>query len=386
MRRSGKTNILYGLFKSAKQAAFYLDFEDERLIDFKTEDFERLRESILELHPELIGKPYSLLLDEVQIIPGWEKFCRRLVERENVEVIVSGSSSKVIPENIHTELRGRSWGIEVFPFSFAEYLQLKNVDFQDPRIFHGDLSIQLKQRLTEYLQWGGFPEVLLLEDPAAKQKLLQEYMQAMFFKDIVEKYQITNIALLGRLLDKLFTSYSTKMSLLAFYKQYKQSLPFSKDLLYAYYKHLLDSMLIQEIHINTESSYKKNRNPAKHYLVDIGLARRSTANDWGRRLENIVFMELCRRQYAVSYFFETKECDFIATAPDGTVLPLQVTWELNASNREREVEGLTAACQRFDCPEGLLLTQDHPSETTLKNTNIKIMPAWEWLLQTADPR
>ncbi|MCK4309223.1 MAG: ATP-binding protein [Candidatus Atribacteria bacterium] len=238
VRRSGKTYILYDLFKKCKSQALYIDFEDERLTDFETKDFEVLKEVFLELNPHLIGKELVFLFDEIQNIEGWEKYCRRIVEREKIKVFVTGSSSRIMPMEIHTSLT---------PFSFREYLHLKGMNIKDENIIYGSKKALIKKYFSEYIKWGGFPEVSLLKLDLEKRKVIKEYLEAMFFKDLVERFNITNIHLLKALTEKLFSSFSTKLSLTAFYKQYQQKFPFSKDTLFSYYNYFLESMLIFEI-------------------------------------------------------------------------------------------------------------------------------------------
>jgi len=180
VRRSGKTHILFDLFKKHKDRSLYLDFEDERLIDFEVKDFEGLKDIFLELKPELVDKELIFLFDEIQNIRGWERYCRRLVERENVKVFVSGSSSRVMPLEIHTSLRGRAWSTEVTPFSFREHLHLKGINIKDKKIIYGSKKALIKKYFTEYLKWGGFPEVSLLKSDFEKRKVIKEYIEAMF--------------------------------------------------------------------------------------------------------------------------------------------------------------------------------------------------------------
>jgi len=234
VRRSGKTFILYDFFKRYRDRSLYIDFEDERLAGFQLKDFELLRSSFLELKPELINRETVFLLDEIQHVAGWEKFCRRAVERENIKVFLSGSASRMMPFEIHTALRGRAWSMEVLPFSFKEYLGARNRDVHDNGLVHGTRSILVKNHFSEYLRWGGFPEVSLMESEFEKIKLLREYFSAMFFRDLIERFAIKNIPLLESLTDKLFTSFATKLSLNSFYKQYKDKFPFSKDMLFKY--------------------------------------------------------------------------------------------------------------------------------------------------------
>lgn len=380
VRRSGKTFILFDIFKKHKNNSVYIDFEDDRLNNFRLKDFEDLKESILELKPRLIGKKIVFLFDEIQNVKGWEKFCRRAAEMENDAVFVTGSSSRIMPYEINTSLRGRSWSIEVSPFSFTEYLHAKSIDTNKNSIFYGKDKFIVKKHFNDYISWGGFPEVLFTRSEFEKRKILKEYLNAMFFKDLVERYKITNIHLLEALLDKLFSSFSTKISLTSFYKQYKDKFPFSKDLLFKYYKYILNSMLIFEMRKFSESTYKRRRSPSKIYLVDIGLSKSFTSQNIGRRLENLVFLELKRRSYEIFYLEGDKECDFIAIKT-GEFLPVQVTYELNKENWNREIGGIVEACNLLDKREGTIITYDEEKKLNVENISINIIPAWKWMIK-----
>ncbi|MFH0807680.1 MAG: ATP-binding protein [Elusimicrobiota bacterium] len=381
VRRCGKTHILYDLFLKNKDNSFYMDFEDERLQGFKLEDFENLRESFFEIKPNLINKEINLFLDEVHNIPGWEKFARRMVEKENARIFVTGSSSKIMPREIQTSLRGRSWSIEVNTFSFLESLSIKNVKLEKHPALSSSLKLHIKNYFNDYLHWGGFPEVLLLSDDYEKGKILNEYMEAMFFKDLVERFNVSNTRLLSMLMETLFSSFAAKFSLTSFYKKNKQNLPFSKDTLFAYYKHFLESMLVYEVRIFSESSYKRQRNPSKLYLADLGLCKRTASADLGRMLENLVFLNLRKNNREVYYFSEINECDFIVKDYKGLFTSFQVTHELSDNNRARELDGLVSACERLKLKEGLLLTSGQEDSITYKKHKVKILPVWKWLIQ-----
>jgi len=381
VRRSGKTYVLYDLFKKHKTRALYIDFEDERLSEFDIKDFELLKEVFLELKPQLIGKELIFLFDEIQNIEGWEKYCRRIVERERIRVFLTGSSSKIMPMEIHTSLRGRAWSIEITPFSFREYLQLKGYDFKENNIFYGSTKSLVKKYFSEYMKWGGFPEVALLRTELEKRKVIKEYLNAMFFKDLVERFNITNVQLLKAITEKLFSSFSTKISLTAFYKQYKGKFPFSKDTLFSYYNNLLESMLIFETRKYSEYSYKRLRNPAKIYLADTGICKKVTSSDLGRVLENLVFWGLRKKCEDIFYFREKRECDFVIKDIKGKLFAFQVTWELNQENEKREINGLIETCQYIGINQGKILTFDEEDNKKIDDINIQIIPVWKWLLK-----
>jgi len=371
VRRSGKTNILYDLFKKCKSQALYIDFEDERLTDFETKDFEVLKEVFLELNPHLIGKELVFLFDEIQNIEGWEKYSRRIVEREKIKVFITGSSSRIMPMEIHASLT---------PFSFREYLHLKGVDIKDENIIYGSKKALIKKYFSEYIKWGGFPEVSLLKSDLEKRKVIKEYLEAMFFKDLVERFNITNIHLLKVLTEKLFSSFSLKFSLTAFYKQYKEKFPFSKDTLFSYYNYFLESMLVFEIRKFSESSCKRLRNPAKIYLADTGICKKVTSANLGRVLENVVFWGLRKKGEEIFYFNENRECDFIVKDNQGKLFPYQVTLELKEENEEREIAGLVEACKKLGLKKGTIFTFDEEDNKVIEDINIQILPVWKWLL------
>lgn len=378
VRRSGKTFVLYDLFRNHKDETLYIDFEDERLSDFRLEDFELLKETFLELNPHLLKKRRVFLFDEIQNISGWEKFCRRAVEKENIDVYVAGSSSKILPSEIHTSLRGRAWSIEVAPFSFKEFLKTNSIEIKN-NLIYGQEKILIKKYFEDYLKWGGFPEVVLTKTDFEKNKILKEYLGSMFFKDLVERYKINNISLLEAMLDKLFSSVSQKFSLNSFYKQYKNKLVFSKDSLFSYYKYFLQSMLIFEVRKFSESSYVRMRNPAKIYLVDVGLAKKVFSYNLGWLLENIVFLELRKKVDKIFYFEQEGECDFVVNY-DKKFYPFQVCYELNDENKTREINGLISCCKMLGIKKGMILTFDQQREFVKDKIEIKVAPVWKWLI------
>ncbi len=378
VRRSGKTYLLYQLMKKNKDNSLYIDFEDERLDGFSVEDFETLREAFYELFPGLIQKKVYFLFDEVQVIDGWEKFCRRLVEKSQAEVVAAGSSSEINPENISTQLRGRAWSIEVLPFSFKEFAAFKG-SVPDDIMLASEERFRMVGYFSEYLKWGGFPEVAAAQSEFEKQKIAREYLDAIFFKDFVERYEISNLLLLKSLRNKIFSTFSTKFSLTSFYNKLKGSFPFSRDLLFRYYQHLLDSKTVFETRKFSDSEYQRTRNPAKVYIVDPALSQKVAHDDSARTLENIVFIELLRQDYKIHYFINNNECDFVTVKDDKTEV-IQVSYRIEPGNREREVYGIVEAANRIRSKEGFILTFNEDDEYVIEDINIKIIPAWKWLL------
>lgn len=376
LRRSGKTFMLYSLFRSSPDTSLYVDFEDDRLYDFGPSDFESLREAFYELRPEVVGRGPWFLLDEVQKVEGWEAFARRMVERGEAKVAVTGSSSKLGPLEVKSVLRGRDWTIEVLPFSFREVLRAEGMEISQDLIYGLDRA-KAVHFFEEYLFWGGFPEVVLAP-PEDRRKIVREYLDALFFKDLVERFEVTNLPLLKALREALFSSFASKFSLTSFFRKARGKFPFSKDTLYRYYDHFLEAMLIFEVRMFTPSPYQRLRNPPKIYLADNALALRVGTRDRGRLLENIVYLELRRRGYELHYFKGRGECDFVAVK-DGQKELYQVTLALQ-DNLPRELEGLVEAATVLGLRRGFIITLEEERRLVDKGVEVIVVPAWKWLL------
>ncbi len=381
VRRSGKSFMLFQIFKKYPDRSIYIDFEDERLQDIQVEDFERIWEAFLQLKNKgRIPEGGIFLLDEIQNVPAWEKFVRRLSEKKGVAVYCAGSSSKITPKEIHTSLRGRTWSVEVLPFSFREFVAARLETAAPEKMIYGDDKVKIKMLFSEYMKYGGMPEVVFAENEIERRKIIKEYLRSMYFRDMVERYKVSNIPLLDALWDMLFSSYATKFSVNSFYKRYKALIQFSKDTLYMYYNYFLESMLVFEVRKFTESSYKRIRNPAKIYLVDHGLAKKTLSENLGRVLENIVYMQLRRMGQEVYYLQEEEsECDFIAT-DEQTTTAYQVTWQLSDENSEREIKGLIAASKYAEAERFAILTYEQEDKLKVSGLEIEVLPVWKWLL------
>jgi predicted AAA+ superfamily ATPase len=381
VRRSGKTFLLYDWFRKHSDRCLYIDFEDERFEGFGAADMHRIREAYLELKPRMADSEVHFLLDEIQNIIDWEKPCRRMVERENARVMVTGSSSRLMPLEIGTGLRGRSWSTEIMPFSFREHLAVRGMDPDERTIAYGRKKADVLRHYRGYAAWGGFPEVVMASSALEKSKLLREYFIALYFRDLVERYKMTNIPLLDALTSSLFSSFASKFSLSAFYRKNKDLFPVSKDTVFSYYANYLASSLICKVELFAESAHARTRNPSKVYVIDNGLCRHVASPDDGRLLENSVYLELKRRGCEVSYFDDGGECDFVARDPGGSWHAIQSCSELSEDNRQREIGGLLLACTRLGLRQGLLITAEEEAEMDRDGVSISMIPFWKWSLE-----
>ena len=240
VRRSGKTYILFHIIEQLRQKIdsrniIYINFEDDRLFPIYLKDLDELLESFYELYPHKRDEKVYLFLDEVQNIEGWERYVRRIYDTQNLQIFITGSSSKLLSSEIATSLRGRTITYEIFPFSFKEYLRYKDIEVN----FYSSKSISyIKNAFNSYLINGGFAETFD-ETPDVQKRILKDYLDLIIYKDVVERYNIKNQALLKHLIKYMFVNMGTLVSINKLYNEYKsQGYKVSKDALYTYIDYL----------------------------------------------------------------------------------------------------------------------------------------------------
>jgi predicted AAA+ superfamily ATPase len=384
VRRSGKTFFLHSLINKLRQNIdprniLYINFEDDRLYPLALKDLDDLVEAYFELYPEKRDEKVYLFLDEVQNVPQWERFVRRIYDTLNLQIFVTGSSSKLLGREIATSLRGRTLTYEVFPFSFHEYLVHKGIEIN----LNSSKSISfMKNAFAQYSTQGGFAETFD-EDPDIQKKILRDYLDLIVYRDIVERYNVKNRALLKRLIKYAFSNISTLISYNKLYNEYKSSgFKVSKDTLYNYLSYLEDAYALFTIPIFRDSVHEEQRHPRKIYTVDTGfksLFDTSLSEDFSKLYENLVFLHLRRRTDQIYYFRWKYEVDFYCRLQKP--LLINVSYDISgARTRLREIKALEEGMRYFGINEAFLVTQDH--EETLQNEGqtINILPIWKWLL------
>jgi len=390
MRRSGKTwfcfqKINHLIQKNIPQnQILYLNFEDERLLGFTVSNFQEILDVYYGKFPENKDKTCYFFFDELQSIHQWELFIRRLLDSENVQIFITGSSSKLLSTDIATSLRGRSLTTEIFPFSFQEFLRYHGLFADTPRTFGSKTAAILRKAVKEYFQNGGFPEVQNI-DPSIKTEILQGYIDTVLLKDVIERHRVNNITAIKHLVKTLMHSSGRKFSINKFYNTLKSmSVKCTKNNLYAYLDHLTDAFVFYRVPIHSRSEKSRMINPVKIYTIDTGLLNAMTfqnSSDAGLILENMVFMHLRRNNYQIEYVTTKKgfEVDFFARHPTtNDVKLIQVCWQMSDPKTfDREYRGLQSAMTELSIPSGTIVTWD--DEARLDN-NINAVPIWKWLL------
>ncbi len=385
-RRAGKTYFMYQLILSllrkgrySKEDIMFLDFEDFRLSGLRGEDMENLFTAFY----KLTGKyPHFLFFDEVQNLPEWSRILRTLHNRRRFKIIISGSNSKLLSHEVATELRGRYDDILLLPFSFPEYLQCQDISFS-PATLYTAAKGKILAAFDSYIRSGGFPEVVMAENETVRRKLLQNYYRTIFYRDILERYNVKARYVLDAMMNEFLETYSSIFSITHFEKILKQNdLPGSKRTIANYLQYLQEAFFIIVNEKFSFSPRKRIMNPKKIYLTDTGFASlgRPFSENRGRILENLVAIELFRRNREMYYFKGKNECDFILK--DGTEIKcaLQVCWQVTERNKKREVRGLIEACKALNLSSGVIMTYNQDEQIEEKGVRISILPVWKWLL------
>jgi predicted AAA+ superfamily ATPase len=394
MRRAGKTTFLHQLRRERlergdpRERLPYLNFEDERLADLQASQLHVLLEEYYRLYPELRGQErVTWCFDEIQVIPGWERFVRRVLDSETVEIFLSGSSAALLSRELATAMRGRAWEVVIHPFSFAEYLLHHGHPVPDTagRLAPGGRSA-LERAFLDYLESGGFPEAQGLDAPTRHQ-LLQDYVDVALLRDVVERHRVTNVVGLRWLVRHLLGNAAGMFSVEKFYAALKsQGFSISKDSVHQFLGHLEDCFLVRTVWLEAESERRRMVNPRKAYPVDPGLIPvfdRSGRANLGHALETVVLVELERRRAEVTYVRTAQgwEVDFLVREPGGQTELIQVCADpTDPRVAQRELRALEEAGQLFSraTKRMLTLTQDGiPREVP---SEVVVQPAYEWLL------
>ena len=388
-RRVGKTFLcfqkIHELIKKGISKENILYIKDDKLINDNSNDLEKLFETYLENSKINKKQNIFLFLDEIQVVTNWDAWIRKIYDvKENVRLILTGSSSKLLSREISTNLRGRVYNIEVLPLSFNEYLYWKNQKLDIKSILQGGKdSLISKKYFKEYLFKGGYPAIF--KNPELKDEVLQNYYDSMIFKDIIERYKIMNVKKLQILAKLIFESTSKEISYTRLSNKLK-SIGFSigKSTIINYISYFEEAYLFFQVFKYEYSLSKQLGSIKKVYCIDNGLLNSISfkfSDDFGKLMENLIFLELYRRKNKIFYNRDKFECDFLIQDKNKIVNAIQVCYNLNEENKNREINGLLEAMEKFKLKEGLILTYDNEDKIVIDKKQIIIKPVWKWLLE-----
>lgn len=306
----------------------------------------------------------TFFFDEIQALKNWQIGLRDIYERKKYYIFISGSSSKLLSQELATQLRGRALSYSLYPYSFKEIVRLKNLKFSDKA------STEEKNRIifefNKYLKLGGYPQIV--KEPQLKDQIVADYKDIVLFRDLVDRHKLKNIYLARLFFEYLINSFTKLISLDKFYSYLKsRQIAVSKKTLYSYLGYFEDSLFFHPLR-----SYKIRQNLKKVYLNDVVFG----AEEKGKRLENLVALELLRRKAKMFFYGDKGECDFVLDRKQA----VQVCWEIGGENEKREKEGLIEAMEYFRVKKGLILSYNQKGTTVYKGCKIVILPVWEWLV------
>lgn len=393
MRRAGKTTFLRQLLDEWRarvpaERAIYMSFDDDRLAGIGVEQLGFLLEEFFRRHPKLRGKEtVHWFLDEIQFVPEWERFVRRALDSERIEVVVSGSSARMLSREVHTSLRGRAMATVIRPFSFREFLRHRDEEpSKEPRRWTAAERSWVEKRFREYLAEGGFPEAQGLP-LVLRLELLQSYVDAVLFRDVVERHGVTQVAALRWLVRHCLRNPAGSFSVHRLHQDLKsQGHGVAKDAVHAMLGHLLDAFLLSSVPLATESERQRNSNPRKVYPADTGLIRAFDSSgraNTGHALETAVLIELERRGAEVCYA-KTRdgfEVDFLARHPTTGGELIQVCADVtDPATLHRELRALAEASKEHRGVAQRLLVLDRDALAGIRGADVRAQPAYEWLL------
>lgn len=372
IRRCGKSTLVQHIRENNPEKNYSINFDDNRLVGLTSDDFEKLNEAFHELYePE---KTYYF--DEIQLVEGWERFVSRLYNEGN-KIYITGSNATMLSKELGTHLTGRNVRTELFPFSFNEYLIFKGIQRKKNDFYSPEKSTQLKKAFRNYLLNGGFPEFLQTSHPL----YLKNLYENIIYKDVIARYNIRSVRTIIELIHFLISNISKETSYNALKKVFGLSNAISVKEYISYFE---NAYLIFSINKFDFSLKKQLANPKKIYAIDTGLANSVSfqfSDNFGRQLENAVFLQLKRLGFEIYYHKNKQECDFIIRENGKIINAIQVSHSVdNESVRNREISGLQEALLQYDLHNGLIITEDEEEIIRINELTIHVIPVWKWLL------
>ncbi|NQY73182.1 MAG: ATP-binding protein [Candidatus Margulisbacteria bacterium] len=353
MRRVGKTHYLFQIIRDQWQKiestqTLYINFEDDRLSPISQKELGGLLDLFYTTYPENHKKKCYLFFDEIQNIDAWEKVIYRFLKTKNVQIYITGSSSKLLSKEIATSLRGDGIETIIWPLSFEELHRNK----KGRKILGKAMMDRYTKHLRNFLINGGFPQVQNLPK-VERTQVLRDYVNIVVYRDIVERYKITNFSLINYLIKTLLNNFGCSFSPNKFYNDAKsQGMKVGKETVYDYLGFIEEAFLAFTVPLFSDSIRKTQSNPKKTYVIDTGLAHvfdQGTSQNFGRLFENLFYLDLRRKGHEVFYYMtETTEkryeVDFVSKDIHGKHYLYQLCWNVgDHETLEREERALKIA-------------------------------------------
>lgn len=373
VRRAGKSSILALIMKRLNlknEEVLYVNFEEPLFVnDYNIGLIEKIWNAYrTRINP---GKKPFLFFDEMQLIPMWEKWTRKIRDLELAHVFVTGSSSDLLSKEYGTSLTGRHFSFSVYPLSFKEFLSFNYVKIAKNKFGIYDNNLKIINLFYKYLRNGGFPEIVLTNNL----QLLKNYFDDILYKDVIERHKIRDVNSLKKLAVFCLTNIGNRIT----YNSLRKHLSLSLDTVREYLSYFEESFFIFQVPIYSYSLKLQEVLPKKLYCIDNGLRNEISfkfSKDEGRLAENLVFVELKRRGNEIYYWKNKGEVDFIIKNKDQSLTAINVSYADETD--EREVNSLLEFKKKFrNVKELVILTKD----LSKKEGRVKFISLWSWLLE-----
>ncbi|HBN47483.1 MAG TPA: ATPase [Prevotella sp.] len=387
IRRCGKSSLLglaiNRLLKNGvpRERILYVGFDDERFLSMSPDNFDELLQAYREMYPHTAIKDVYMFFDEIQLVKGWELFVLRVYKNYCKHIFITGSTAKMLSEEMASALRGWPDEYREYPLSFSEYLRFKNIKANR---YTEEGKAVLASAFRTYCEEGGFPEVALTTTKSDKIKILQSYFNTMLFRDMMEHYNIGTPSFVVRyFLKRVMNNLTKPTSVNNIYNDLKsQGLKVSKDSLYLWLDYACNIFMLRKVEKYDKSIVKQRSASAKYYVADIALHNAvllPESEDSGKALENIVYLNLERslgEEDRVFYYNDSKECDFVVQRGERVAELIQVCWVLNEENIEREIGGLLAASTFTGCTKCSIITFNQQQSLERNGLHIDVKAIW----------
>ena len=388
IRRCGKSTYIHDYISNTvtdKNSICWIDFADDRLSSLQIEEPAQIADAYYQLYPEYHEKTVYFFFDEIQLVHNWSLFVNRLQNTENCRIYITGSSAKMLSKELATELGGRSLSYELFPYSFKEYLRAHDILDSRDMILQAD---KVNALFSRYCLWGGFPELLYINNEFHKTRYLQNLAMDVITRDIATRHKIQDLSLLHTLMLMLVSAMGNPITV----NKLKQRLSgmhykISNEWISKYIDYLTDAYLIFPIEILSANAAVRAVNPKKIYCVDHALSIACDAkifDNTGAVLENIVYCHLRKKNNNLHYYKTQNgyEIDFVS-GTEGQFKIYQVCADLsNDDTKKREYRAIKEACNELKCSNATLIVMNQKSESIqMDNVTIDIVNAVEWLTE-----
>ena len=379
LRRAGKSTLLYKIVQDLVangtdwNQIVYINFEDERLVDFSLDDFN----DILSVQAEMSDKKGWFFLDEIQNVDGWEKFARRLADSKE-HTFITGSNAKMISQEIENRLGGRYLTKYVTPYNFKEFLTAKNVDFSENTLFSTKGCGKILRELETYFYFGGFPESIDYRD---KREYVSSIYQKILLGDIASRNNVRNFNGLRILIKKIAESVKDEVSYSKLHNTLKSiGVNISKDVVIDYVGYAQQSFLIFAIR-NYFSKFVDKETTPKYYFNDNGLLNLFLTNEEPRLLENLVAVNLWNKHNGEVYYLKGQnlDADFYI---EETGEVIQVAYSIKNISSDRETKSLVSAAKTVkESKRFIIITYNEEDEIILDGMKIEVIPVWKWMIE-----